>query len=39
MTLPRFLLATLLVTVSFAAGRLSVGRDVVGAQSVVNRPS
>jgi hypothetical protein len=34
MTIPRFLLATLLVTVSFTAGRLSVGRDVVDAQGI-----
>jgi len=34
MTIPRVLLATLLVTVSFAAGRLSVGTDVVDAQGI-----
>ena len=34
MTVPRFLLATLLVTVSFIAGRLSVGSDVVDAQGI-----
>ena len=34
MTFARFSLAVVLVTVSFTAGRLSVGRDVVDAQSV-----
>jgi quercetin dioxygenase-like cupin family protein len=34
MNIPRFLLATLLVIVSFTAGRLSVGQDVVGAQGI-----
>jgi hypothetical protein len=34
MSIPRLLLATLLVTVSFIAGRLSVGSDVVDAQGI-----
>jgi hypothetical protein len=34
MTFARFLMAVVLVTVSFVAGRLSVGQDVVGAQGV-----
>ena len=34
MTIARFLLAALVVTLSFVAGRMSVGGDVVDAQSI-----